>query len=113
MKRFLRALQRAFIRPAGEKSPAHPALLYVKCIKCGSIFRVGVNMRTDVMNNYADPDSDMPAYSLKKDAMDSRCFNPIRIAIHYDHQMREISRQIQGGEFVTREQYEADQAARK
>ncbi len=113
VKRFLKALQRVFARTSGESAPAHLAWLYIRCAKCGTIFRVGVNMRTDVMNNYADPGSDMPAYSLKKDAMDSRCFNPIRIAVHYDHQMRELNREIQGGEFVTLEQYEAAQAAQK
>jgi hypothetical protein len=70
-------------------------------------------VRTDIMNNYGEPGSDMPAYSLKKDAMDGRCFSPIRITIHYDHQMREITREIHGGEFVTREQYEAEQTTRK
>jgi hypothetical protein len=107
VKRFFKALQRAFARPAGEAAPTHLRWLFVRCAKCGTIFRVGVNVQTDVMNNYADPNSDIPAYSLKKDAMDSRCFNPIRIAIHYDHQMREINREIQGGEFTTQEQYEA------
>ena len=110
VKRFLKALQRAFARPSGEAAPAHLTWLYIRCAKCGTIFRVGVNMRTDVMNNYADPGSNIPAYSLMKDAMDSRCFNPIRIAVHYDHQMREINREIQGGEFVTQEQYEEAEA---
>jgi hypothetical protein len=45
-------------------------------------------------------------YRLIKEIMDSRCFRIMRAEIEYDRGRRELSRQIEGGTFVTKDEYD-------
>ena len=38
--------------------------------------------------------------------MDSRCFRLMRAEIEYDRGRRELSRTLEGGTFITKEEYE-------
>jgi hypothetical protein len=54
---------------------------------------------------YGD-DEEASGYRLIKEIMDSRCFRIMRAEIEYDRGRRELSRQIEGGTFVTKEEYD-------
>lgn len=79
--------------------------LYVECGRCHAVVHVRVDPRNDLMPEYGDSD-DLVGYRLIKEIMDSRCFRLMRAEIEYDARRREISRTIEGGAFITRDEYE-------
>jgi hypothetical protein len=80
--------------------------LYVRCDRCQSVVHVRVNPRNDLAIEYSD-DETLSGYRLIKEIMDSRCFRVMRAEISYDGSRREIERQLEGGTFITREEYES------
>ena len=79
--------------------------LYVECGRCHAVVHVRIDPRSDVMPEYGDGD-DLTGYRLIKEIMDSRCFRLMRAEIEYDARRREINRTIEGGAFITRDEYE-------
>lgn len=80
--------------------------LYVRCDRCGDIVRVRVNMANELQQEFAESDG-VAGYALRKGVVDSKCFRPIEVTMQFDGRRRERSREIDGGQFVTREEYEA------
>lgn len=76
--------------------------LFIECGKCGEKFKVCVHKKTDLMPGYGE---DEPPYRLRKEAMDSKCFSPISVRINYDADQEETSREITGGRFLTKEEF--------
>ena len=66
---------------------------------------VRVDPRNDLVIEYGD-DEDASGYRLIKEIMDSRCFRLMRAEIEYDRGRREVSRQIEGGTFISKEEYD-------
>lgn len=79
--------------------------LYVRCNRCSSPVHVRVDPRNDLVIEYGD-DDDASGYRLVKEIMDSRCFRLMRAEIEYDRSRRELSRQLEGGTFITRDEYD-------
>jgi hypothetical protein len=79
--------------------------LYVRCNRCSAPVHVRVDARNDLVIEYGD-DEDASGYRLIKEIMDSRCFRLMRAEIEYDRGRRELSRQIEGGTFVTKDEYD-------
>lgn len=89
-----------------NSSPSDGAIhLYVRCSRCSAPVHVRVDPRNDLTIEYGDDESPS-GYQLIKEIMDSRCFRLMRAEITYDSARREISRQIEGGAFISREEYE-------
>ena len=65
-------------------------------------------MSSEVVNNYANTSGAPPAYTLRKVAQDDHCFTPIEINIDYDRMQKEIDQKIQGGKFLSEEEFKAD-----
>lgn len=90
----------------GEAPIADNAIhLYVRCNRCGAPVHVRVDPRNDLVIEYGD-DDDASGYRLIKEIMDSRCFRVMRAEIDYDGARREVSRQIEHGTFITREEHD-------
>lgn len=91
----------------GEDRALH---LYVKCNRCGS----GVHVRVDLNNDLSldDEGEDGDGYLLAKEVMDDRCFRLMRAEVRFNARKQEVSRQIEGGTFITAEAYEALRAER-
>lgn len=87
--------------PAGDNA-IH---LYVRCNRCGSPVHVRVDPRNDLAIEYGD-DENATGYRLIKEIMDSRCFRLMRAEIEYDPGRRELSRQIEGGTFITKDEHD-------
>ncbi len=83
--------------------------LYIKCLRCGTPVHVRVNLQNDLMADYDDDGAE--GYRLVKEVMDDRCFRIMRAELEFDAQRNERSRQIEGGEFISQEEYEALRAA--
>jgi hypothetical protein len=80
--------------------------LYIRCDRCGDVVRVRVNMANELQQEFAESDG-VAGYALRKGVVDSKCFRPIEVTMQFDGRRRERSREITGGQFVTREEYEA------
>ncbi len=78
--------------------------LYVKCNRCGSPLRVRVDTRNELSPEYDDMEAS--SYVLRKEMMDSTCFRLMYATLHFDGRKREVGREIEGGEFISREEYE-------
>ncbi|MFZ2657944.1 MAG: hypothetical protein WAX69_23635 [Victivallales bacterium] len=82
----------------GPSGPRSGFIEYrIKCGKCGEIVTIKVFPDRDLNPTYED---DGPAYVLKKEVMDSKCFRMIQIEISFDASRREIGREITGGTFA-------------
>lgn len=86
----------------------HALHLYVRCGKCGSPLHVRIDMRNDLAVEYGD--NDQPGgYHLVKEMMDSRCFRLMRAKLTFDARKHELSRTIEGGTFISAEEYDQSQ----
>ncbi len=84
---------------AGEEENA--LIYYVKGNKCGAITRVRIDKRNDLSRD----DDDM--LYVRKVIVDSKCYGQVEIELRFDESYREASRSVKGGEFVGREEWEA------
>ena len=96
-----------------DEPAADPNLLwyYVRCKRCGETVAVMARKGYDLVEEYEESGgSDAPTgYSLFKDVMgrSDTCFQQMRIEIHYNTSYEEQSRHIEGGRFITAEEYRA------
>ncbi len=96
-------LRRLFGGP-GELSD--PALhLYVRCSKCSSAIHTRIHRMNDLTVEYGDDDT-IVGYRLRKEMMDGRCFRLVYTDLHFDRNRREVSRAIEGGEFISADEYQ-------
>jgi hypothetical protein len=90
---------------AGE-APSDGAIhLYVRCSHCGVPVHVRVDPGNDLSIEYGDA-AVATGYRLHKEIMDSRCFRLMRAEVLYDRARRETSRQITGGVFLSKAEYD-------
>lgn len=89
-------------RTASDDGAIH---LYVKCNRCGAPVHVRVDPRNDLVSEYDESD-DPSGYLLVKEIMDSRCFRLMRAEITYDRARHEQERTLEGGTFITKDEYE-------
>lgn len=75
--------------------------LYVRCARCGTPLAVRVDLRNELSADY-----EQGGYILYKEMMDSKCFALMRARVRFDSQHNVIEQSVEGGEVVTREDYE-------
>jgi hypothetical protein len=51
-------------------------------------------------------DDDVVGYTLHKEIMDATCFRLMKADLSFDRNRREQGRMIEGGEFISRDEYE-------
>lgn len=99
----MNVLRRLF---GGQSSPPDQALhLYVRCGRCGAPVHVRIDLFNDLAVEFGDGES-ISGYRLRKEIMDARCFRLIYADLTFDRNRREQSRAIEGGEFISREEFE-------
>ena len=83
--------------------------VYVRCDKCGESLKTRINLRHDLTLNY-NAGGRVTDYVVRKVFIGSqRCFEPIEVKLTFDPQRRLVSREITGGQFISREEYEGDE----
>jgi hypothetical protein len=98
-------LKRLFGGGDGEQSDDRGLHLYIKCNRCGSPVHVRIDMQNELAADYGDTAAE--GYAVVKEITDDRCFRRMRAELHFDARRRETSRQIEGGTFISAEEYEA------
>jgi hypothetical protein len=85
--------------------------LYVRCGRCGALVHVRVHVYNDLAVEYDN--DDVSGYTLHKEMMDATCFRLMQADIRFDRNRRELERSIEGGEFISREEYERLSASKQ
>ncbi len=86
----------------GAAEDPNAVWLYVQCGRCGTPLAVRVDRRNELT-----PDYESGGYHLRKEMMDSKCFQLMHGEMHFDAQGRVTSKNLDQGNFLTREEYEA------
>ncbi len=90
----------------GQSVANDPVLhLYVRCDRCGAGVHVRVHLYNDLSIDYGATDVD--GYTLRKEMMDSRCFRLMHAELRFDKARQELSRTVEGGTFISAEEYAA------
>ncbi len=91
----------------GEPRDPNAILYFVKVRKCGAIARVRIDR-----NNDLSLDDDGETYVVRKQVVDNVCYGMAELEVHFDADRRETGRSVEGGEFVTREEWEQQEKLR-
>jgi len=87
---------------AGADDAVH---LYVECARCKSKVHVRLDRRNDLSQGEGG------GYFVRKEIMDSKCFRLMTADLVFDSMYRVESQDIQGGRFLSKEEYEAATSA--
>jgi hypothetical protein len=74
--------------------------IYVECERCKSIVHVRLDRRHDISLR------EDGGYYVRKEIMDSKCFRLMAAEITFDSAYRIQSQEVQGGRFLTKEEFE-------
>ncbi len=108
-------LGRLFGRSSGKgsspESDPYASHYYLRCNKCGEVIRVRV-ARWDQSEEFDEGGGDDPiGYVTQKEVIGTKCFQMLRLTVQFNRGYHEVDKQLSGGTFVGREEYEAAQAA--
>jgi hypothetical protein len=78
--------------------------VYVQCDRCGAAVRLRIHKHHDL-------NRDDGGFSWHKTIVDSRCFRPMPTVAQFDGQYNMVGHEIQGGHYISREEYEALEGA--
>jgi len=110
-KRLLGGLLGGGSQQSADGAGPNAFWLYVRCNACGENIRLRVSRDHDLSAEF-DGESDSPsAYHMTKEVVGQNCFRRIHVEMTFDGSKRPTEQQITGGTFITREEYEAAQAA--
>lgn len=91
------------------QQPAPEYWVFARCHRCGEVLKTRVNLYNDLSVDYEDK---VTSYFCRKVLIgESRCFQRIEIELTFDTSRNLMSREIQGGQFISREEYETARAA--
>ena len=100
---FLKKIASALSPRGAEESEG--LWVYVRCGKCGEAIRSRIDLTHDLTPKYS-LEGRITEYMVRKVLIGSqRCFEPIEVRLTFDAQRRLSSRDIAGGEFISREEY--------
>ena len=88
----------------GEPRDSDAIWLYVRCDNCGQKMKIRVDRRFDLRRDY-----DRGGYKLDKEIMDGTCFSLMMARLRFDTGYRVLSRELEGGTFLTREELEQEE----
>jgi hypothetical protein len=82
---------------------------YVRCGKCGEAIRLRIDRNNDLAQEFEGSGDHPSGYSATKGVVGKKCFRQMSVTINFDGGRREVGRSIDGGDFITREEFEAAQ----
>jgi hypothetical protein len=87
--------------------------IYIRCNRCQDVVQVRLNMANDVQQEYVENSDDVAGFTVTKGVVDSKCFRPMTLTMRFDRRRNELEREVEGGEFVERDDWESVRAARR
>jgi hypothetical protein len=88
----------------GEPRDPDALWLYVRCDNCGQKLKIRVDRRHDLLRDY-----ETGGYRLNKEIMDGTCFSLMMARLRFDAGQKIISQELEGGTFLTREEFEREE----
>jgi hypothetical protein len=113
---FLGRLFGGLFSSSGQRSSSdgdqNASYYYLRCSKCGEVIRVRISWSSDLEQLFDEKGGDsVTGYATRKEVMGNKCFQMLRLNVELDRSYREVDKQLSGGTFVGREEWEAAQAA--
>lgn len=90
---------------ASDSSDANALWLYVQCGKCGAPVAIRVDTRNDISIDY-----ETGGRYLRKEIMDSTCFQLMYADVRFDNGGKIVEQSIERGKFLTQDEYETARA---
>ena len=101
---ILERIKNIFTSEVDDKSTY---LVFVQCDDCGEKLQSRINLYNDLSVRNDDTE-DKTVYFCRKTIIGSeRCFRPIEVEMTFDEQRKLIDKKIQGGQFISEEEYQA------
>jgi hypothetical protein len=88
----------------GEPRDPDAIWLYVRCDYCGQKMKIRLDRRFDLHHDY-----ERGGYRIDKSIMDGTCFSRMMARVHFDNGYRILSQELEGGTFLTREEFEREE----
>lgn len=76
--------------------------VYVQCDRCATKVRLRIHREYDLIHSG-------DGYDWHKTIVDSKCFQRMPTVAHFDRNFNLVNADIQGGRFITKEEYEAEE----
>ena len=109
---FLKKIASFLFEDGGQKEDdGNSHWEYVRCSRCGEKIRVRVNLRNELTSQYEGGEG---AYYVRKGVVGggkARCFQMVEVELFFDPRRRLVSRYITGGEYITEEEFRAQEDA--
>jgi hypothetical protein len=105
-------LKKLFGESGGGKRPDKPYVdpqgiyLYVRCDRCGTAVRLRADKQYDLIDEGG-------SFVWHKTIVDNRCFRPIPTMVRFNATYEMVSHEITGGQYITKDEYDAWLAARE
>ncbi len=97
----------ALLKPAPREDP-EGYWVYVQCNRCGEKLRSRIHLHNDLSIRYGKT-SRANTYITQKTIIGSgTCFQLIELTLIFDDQRKLTQREIEGGRFITKEEYAAE-----
>ncbi|SHH40842.1 hypothetical protein [Thermosipho atlanticus] len=80
-------------------------VVYLKCEKCGEVFRSHLRKGYDFLINYDNPN--IP-YKIEKIYVGSKCPNKIELKAQFTGSYKPVSIEINGAKFISKEDFEKE-----
>ena len=80
---------------------------YVRCSRCGEEIAVRINLGGELTPQFGEGEG---TYYVRKGIVGTgktRCYQTIEVEVYFDRTHQRVSRYITGGEFITKEEYDA------
>jgi len=107
---FFGRLARSFLGGGGrrdEGAGGNAFWVYVRCSHCSEKIRVRVSREHDLSAEFEGGDYPS-AYFAHKEIVGKNCFRRIKVDLSFDGRRQISEQKIDGGAFITREEYESD-----
>jgi hypothetical protein len=91
-----------------RKDPKDPLgyWVFVRCDPCGEVLATRINLQNDLSLDY---DNYGKKYFVRKLLVGSSgCFQRVEIMLSFDSKRNLVSREIHGGSFITRDEYQRE-----
>ena len=102
-RRAMSFLKRLF--GGGEPHDPDAIWLYLRCDYCAQKMKIRVDRRFDLRQDF-----EHGGYRLDKEIMDGTCFSLMMARLRFDGGQRIVSQELEGGTYLTRQEYEQDEA---